>query len=593
MAKHCDASAEDLDRSPYDRVDEFETFNADATDDDVVISHPERDGDVDYRRPLIRAMARDARARKSGCRKRDNNWSVDKIFDEGICDIADTELDAVGLNEGTVKQYKLRSLLILVARDLDSFGELHDHLSQYSTDELDRLGLNDAMSRSTYRKAAKKLKNNDTYELLKEASRNAVDTLYRHGYEFPEAVKQKYDVSYERQTAGSAYSLQTRQYALYDTVKRLLDLIIEQFDSHSDDIGIPDVKSLIGILAHSAYNGRSAEYYEETTQHTFDISAPAWSTYRRHLDTLKVWQVTKLFNDINQALLDYVLSSGVFEGPVDVSYDLTDIETLGREVVDERFVTKDGRWRFASLSITDSNLEFSVCFQLLKSEAQRARDLQKFLRKVTSLVDVRFLFCDRGFDGVEDIEACRAYVPYGWFRHAQDNSDDSRAANDYDKFLEKIEPGGTAVVQNAGFNDLYPPAKLIGYSEADEDGDGHDQLRAFYTDHNLPEDDENRARVIGEINSRYDQRAKIETLFRLIKNILGVSTDTDKPARKAFYLQTSVLFYNLYKAVKTIPSPTHGVEFDISQQEFLEALRIIAFGGPTTPDPLSRVLDEQ
>ena len=73
----------------------------------------------------------------------------------------------------------------------------------------------------------------------------------------------------------------------------------------------------------------------------------------------------------------------------------------------------------------------------------------------------------------------------------------------------------------------------------------------------------------------------------MAKNRFDVATDSDKPPRKAFYFHMSVLFYNLYKIVNTVPSLKHGLEFDTTQNELLEVLHNLALDGPTPPDALA------
>jgi hypothetical protein len=76
-------------------------------------------------------------------------------------------------------------------------------------------------------------------------------------------------------------------------------------------------------------------------------------------------------------------------------------------------------------------------------------------------------------------------------------------------------------------------------------------------------------------------------MFRMAKNEFDVATDTDKPPRKSFYFHMSVLFYNLYKIVNTVPSPRLGLELDTNQKELLEVLHNLALEGPASPDALA------
>ena len=342
------------------------------------------------------------------------------------------------------------------------------------------------------------------------------------------------------------------------------------------------------MFAYAAHHGESIENYMQTAQHSFDLThAFGGSTLRTHIDDLTLWEIEEMFDEVNQALLKYMLDSGVVSKPIMASYDLTDIQSLGLNEYANTFLTEDGRWRFASLSFTDPALEFAFGLRLLKSEAQRARVLKTFLRNLTSMVDVKLFMADRGFDGREDIEACQAFVPGHWVICAQDDSHPVGQSSDYARLRADLEPGGTTVRRNAGYKDLHPPVKLIGYSGADSEADTPSPIRAFYTDISLPDDEDDREELITTINFQYNQRAKIEPLFRMAKNRFDVASDTDKPRRKAFYFHMSVLFYNLYQIVNTVPSPKHGLEFETTQNELLEVLHNLALNGPSPPDALT------
>ena len=587
MAKHQDAFAGETQHSEQERVDEFQTFNSDATDD-VSISHPGGGQQaIELREPLLVAMAQENRLDADG-EISDANGSVDAIFDEALCDVTELALQTVGLDRLQADLNKQRALMLRIAHDLDSFNDLATHVSQYSTTELKQFGLHPARGGSTYRKAAKQLKESGQFERLREACFIAVYALFRNGVPIPETVREKHELSYDAGPAATDFSRGARQLGLYNLVEALLQTVVQNVSFGRSANKSRQLRSLIGVFAYAAHHKESIENYMQTAQHTFDLSdAFAGSTIRGHIDELTLWEIEKMFDDVNQALLEYVIESGVISEPVMISYDLTDIQSLGLNEYDDAFLTEDGRWRFASLSFTDPDLEFGFGLRLLKSESQRARKLKNFLRNLTSMVDVKRFMADRGFDGREDIEACQAFIQGNWVVCAQDDSHPSGQRSDYERLRAELEPGRTAVLPSAGYNDLHPPVKLIGYSGADPEADSPEPVRAFYIGTSTLEHEDDEEELITDINFQYDQRAKIETLFSMAKNRFDIATDTDKPPRKAFYFHLSVLFYNFYKIVNTVPSPEHGIEFDTTQNELLEVLHNIALDGPASPDALT------
>lgn len=585
MAVHQDNFSNKTRHSKQERVDTFTTLNSGATEE-IVISHPWSPDKIEQLKPLLVAMARENWAKFEDDESA-GEQCIDAIFDEALCDVTEFALESNDFDQNIDDLHKLRALMIQVARDLH-FEEVAQHVSQYSGDNLKQYGLRYAYEKSTYRKTAKALKKDDKYASLVEACFVAVHALFWNGVPIPEGVKDKYDLSYDAGPAASDFPEPARQLALYNLVEDLIQIVVENLDLQRGNNKSRDLRTLLGIFAYAAHHERSIEDYHQSAQHSFDLSSAfSATTIRDHIDDLNRWKVGDMFDDINQALLEYIIESGVVSRPLMISYDLTDIQSLGLSEYESRFLTEDGRWRFASLSFTDPAIEYSFGLRLLKSEAPRARELENFLRDLTSMVEVELFMADRGFDGAEDIKACRKFVPGHWVICAQDDSDPQGQSSDFSRLRAELEPGKTAVRPSAGYANLKPPVKLIGYSGADEDDESPGPIRAFYSGISLPDDEDEREEEITKINFRYNQRAKIETMFRMAKNQFDLSTDTDKSIRKAFYFQMSVLLYNLYKIVQTVPAPRSGVELDTTPSELLEVVQNLAFDGPTASDALT------
>jgi len=605
MSEHTDNYADKTKHANQDRVDTFHSFNSESTED-CEISHPGNGRrEVELEKPLLVAMARANRYDPD-----DVEINEDTIFDEALCEVADLALKSADLTEPRPDLHKLRALMIHISWGIDHFADLKEHISSYSKDEIQKFGLNREYEKSTYRKAAKQLKKTQKFELLIDATYIAVHAVFWNGVPIPEKVKTKYNVSYDAGPEASDFPPIARMYALYNLVEQVLEIVTSQLEEHWDVSTSNNLRSLIGVFAQSAYGDGSIETYHESAQHSFNLNNvfPA-STLRYHIDKLKRSTVETIFDNVNRALLRYTLGSGVVSEPLLAAYDLVYVESLGIEDFGDQLQTADGRWRFGQLSLTDPDLEFGFGFRLLRSKRARTAELENLLSNLTAEAEVRLLLADRGFDGRNDIVACRKMLSNkkqspnkkwssnkkqsskeeqpskNWIICAQDYSD-TDPDSDSAQLREQIEPGGSTVVENAGFNNLNPPVKLIGYSGASENDDSPDPIRAFYANHSLPipDDPKKRDSFIQDINFTYNQRAKIETLFRLIKNEFDVGSDTDKPNRKVFYFNISVLFYNIYKIVNTVPSPRYGLEFDVSQKELLEVVRILSFGGVQQPD---------
>lgn len=407
MSTHIDAYANKTDHANQNPVDEFTSFNSSATDD-IILTHPKGGRKaIELQKPQLVAMAQENRYDYDS-EKYEGNQGVDEVFDEALCDVAELSLRQAGMADCEVSIHKLRALIIQEARDLNN-TELANHISQYSSEEIEQFGLKKAYSVSTYRKAKNQVMDTEPEALL-DATFIAVFALFWNGVLIPVPVKEKYNLSYNTGPAASEYSDAVRGSALYAIVSDLLDIIVEPLDFQEDKTA-NELRNLIGAFAHAACINRSVENYEQTAQHLFDLSsAPSGRGITALIAKQKLSKVKNMFDEIYQRLLKYVLESGVVPEPVLVSYDLTKIESLGITEFDDTFLTEDGRWRFASLAFTDPDLEFAFGLRLLKSKDRRSEVFSNFLRDLTSMVDVRLFMADREFDGAEDIEACRKFV---------------------------------------------------------------------------------------------------------------------------------------------------------------------------------------
>lgn len=592
MAHHTDSYAPETELVPQDEHQEFDAVNESVTAESS-LSRPADDSlRADLQKPLLVALARTNREQLTADGLLDET-DHDYYFDAVACDIAPVALSHAGFTLSDRDLEKYRALLLQELRGLPTNQALADYVADYGPGARAVLGLGDARSRSTYQKTRRALKTTGRLDAFQNAAKHTAHGVFGLGVPLPESVQERYDLSLDLGPVGDDYSVQTRQYALYALVRDLLDIVVENLTFDRGTNSSVSVESLLGVCAHSALPGTSIESYAETARHLYDLDDAISGTRTYGLaGSLAPWEVNAVFDDVTYALLAYASDAGVIPDRPVVSYDLTNLQGLDTGGLGQRFRTADGRWRFASLACTDSQLEFSLGLRLLKSQSQRASVLRNLLRNLTSTLDVRLVMLDRGFDGVADIEACRDFVGDNWLICAQNDQRTTSRQYDFTKLTEALSPGETAVIDPAGYDDLHPPTQLLGYSGS-TDSDSLTPLRAFYSDIDLPADDDARSTLITRLNFVYNRRAKIETMFRLTKNRLALGSTTDDPSRMLFYYNVSVLFYNLYKLVNNTPAPPAGLELDVSQTELLAVIRNLAFTGPTQPPALTALIDDQ
>lgn len=559
-------------------VEDFESFNSKSTED-TEVSHPGGGREqIELEKPLLVAMAKQNR-KEPECDHLEGDACVDAVFDEAFCDVSGLALDDAGYSGTDADLPKLRALMIKIVRGLNHYSTLESYISDLPSESVNKYGLEQPYGKSTYRKFAKELKKQGDYGILQDACFIAVHMLFCMGVVLPEEVKDRYNLSYEAGPDGDNFSDDVNELALLRHVDRLLDIIAESLTLPREGDNASFIRGLFGVFATAALTGESIEDYDDLARYFFNLGGVSKATnIRKQIDKLSLEEVQDMFDAVNMDLLKYVLESGVVGDGCLLAYDLTDIQSLRITDLNESFLTEDGRWRFASLAVTDSSLEFAIGLRLLRSERQRSSVLKNLLRGLPDELDVGLLMLDRGFDSARDIEVCRTFLPEKWTICIQDYSGSKQGNSDFERIREELEPGGAECLRSAGYSNLKPPTCVIANSGADESDETVDPVRAFYRDGCLGVEE------IEKHNFTYNNRARIETIFRLAKNQFDIATDSKKPARKSFYFHISVLFYNIYKIVNTVPGPHSGIELDVTTKELRTAIQVTGFNG-ISPSP--------
>lgn len=595
MATHTDGMADETDHATQDRVSEFQSLNAEVVGDITARDLYQSVEEINLQKPIILALAKTNKRDEFTDSPADD---TDTIFDEAVCDVAHRCFELAGLEDQPIPSHHLPALLLQEVRDISGYGDLADYIDDYASAQLAQFGLQRTYDQSTYRKARNKLDDEGPADVVAEAAVIAANALFANGVPVPATVQNRYNLSYEVDPDASAFPVEARDLALYTMTAELLDIVVEHLDFNRDPNKSRDLRSVVGAFARAATDERSIEEYHHRARHQFGLdTALKGSTIRSHIGKLDHPEVKEMFDDIHQALLGYVIDSEGLSAPT-MSYDITKIQG-GTEPDSHPYRREDGKWEIASLGITDPDLEFAVGHRILKSNSSRHSELKNLLRNLAAHTDVGLLMTDRGFDGAADIVACRTFAEDDWLIFGQDYSDTDQGNDDFERLREKLEPGKTAVVEGAGYSNLNPPVKLIGYSGASEDDDSIEPFRAFYTnievkpaDERGQTDTDEAAETIQELNFTYNQRSKIETMFRLSKNDFDVATDSKRTAQKAFYYNMSLVFYNVYKIVNTVPAPNNGLEITTSQKELLAVMENLAFGGPRQPAAQTYLQDQ-
>lgn len=201
--------------------------------------------EVELQKPLLVVLAKE---NKSDI---DSDWSdqegsVDAIFDEPLCDVANLALQTVGAPTERVELYKLRALLIQLARGLNTYEDLADYIGQYSSAQLERFGLRGSRESLTYRKAAKTLKTTAEFQTVRDACFVAVHALFWNGVPVSQPVRERYQLDYDAGPAATDFSDGARQLALYNLVEDLIRIVVDNLSLHREENASRELRSLLG-----------------------------------------------------------------------------------------------------------------------------------------------------------------------------------------------------------------------------------------------------------------------------------------------------------------------------------------------------------
>lgn len=209
--KHADVAAGKISHSNTDQQSEFETYCPEATEKGV-IERPRAGKEMAY----SVLMANEFKFEPD-----DDN---DKVFDESLCELAEIALNQVDLDDVGCDIQKVRGLMIKIARDINTFADLHDYVSKYS-DNSDQIGLGSSNSASTYNKTRNRLRNNSSLDSLRTATQYAVLALFRNGIPIPKPVQNKYNLSYDLGPEASEFPPEARNHEMYSFINRLLEIV--------------------------------------------------------------------------------------------------------------------------------------------------------------------------------------------------------------------------------------------------------------------------------------------------------------------------------------------------------------------------------
>jgi len=580
-AIHADAYVHDLDSAEADSTSEVDiTYRHDPPVEDyglvaqrgqdVVVEHPVENVEELYHKVHLTVQFAEANQPDKKDEKEPSEGLTSESaaeFDKTILKLAERTLREEGLllDELPGKPRRVQALLLHDAWAMDSHPGLVEHLDETEATAR-RLGFGSIPDQSTFWRTHDALCEEGYRGNIQNAATRAVHAAARHGITIPESALKAHglDVSVpidEREVAGA-----TRRAAIRNWVDSLLDELLEPISFDRLENLRHAVEAIIAAVAQGAYahglnSARpTASWYYETGE------VPTAGQVSRLLRGIDSQEILRMFTDINRRFIRIASEYGFFDRDYNYALDTSWVMYEGKHVGEDGELKlmenpKDGTaWLFAALCVMDVDARFALGLDLVEDKSETTEQFRFLLRTAAREGGVNRVHIDREFYDGDAVRMCRAVAGRNWVIRAKRKGEAA-------ELLEETPEGESNTRKNIDFADVTPDPNLYVYPVPekfrDEDGNTH---MAFLSD--LDPDDID----IGEIFETYSKRWSIETLFRQLKQDVGVETSSPYPEMRLFLLQIATLCYNIHTLLNRATSPKYALRLDVPYYEVLLAM---------------------
>ncbi|WP_254863132.1 transposase [Halovivax gelatinilyticus] len=548
---------------------------------DVTVSHPVADPAELRRRAHITAQL--------AIYNRDL-WDVERspeAFDTAVIDVAERVFEAFEIDVGTLPIERPYTYAILVhdVWKIDSMPGLRQYLQDHPS-TANRIGLAEVPSTASFYRRRNLLREARLRSVFAAVSECIVHAIWRSGHPLPEEIIDRWELDTTPVVTEFDISPETRDEALRNWARELLADASTALSFNRDSSRVSySIEQYIGLLAHSTLQQVGLTRAQNTAGWVFgDAVVPGGDGLLKHITALDLDKIESQFATAHSQVFDRFAARGLFDDPIDLAFDTTEIIWWGDEMdatIGKRRPEKDAtpKWVFALLVGFNSDVRVNFGAVHVRSKDRHASVLEELLSTATANAEPRYAFCDKEFYDGSVIEALRTGLGKQWVIKAQnyDSIEDfiKKTPSDEPGFIKEIEATSAKPRPNAFAipKKLHRQQTLINFRTTDQvlDPDGSASTHTVYlTD---MDDVETTPEVI---KFRYDYRWNVETANRQFKRVLPNTASQNVRAR-IYCANIATLFINWHSLINRTLSPTYNLPLTVTRNELLTAIRDVAF----------------
>jgi len=580
--------------------------------EETSLRHPVDDPDeLDHRKHVTAQFAEENRDDHA-------DETTAEQFDSAILEFADRACTNAGIDVSTlpVEEEYVRAFFLDSVWQLHSIPAVRRHLTAHPA-TVERIGFDSVPSQTSFYRRREALPDVGWQANVEEASKRAVHAAWRLGVPVPNDIRTAWDLTQTTVVRGYPLSPATKREALRNWVRLLLRMVVSDLSFYRAGNTSYGIAQYIGMFAHSALQSIGITRGPDTAAWLYDPDTiPSGNAPLEQIksDKLDVETLEDQFASAHASVLQLCANHGLFDDPVDLAYDTTDITWWGipsDDTVGKRNPAKDATpdWVFAVLTTITNDAR--VCFGIkhVKSKDQHDAALDDLLRTATTHAPINHILADKEFYDGSIIDEFRKHVGPEWIIKAQEGE----PVEELIRILPTDKPGihrnlgvtSTTPTPNAFFipNNFTGEEPLIDVrnvdlQQASDDqhtladfgtADTHQKATEQRTLHNAQDagcsatshtayltdmdDDQTTAELI---DSLYGDRWSIEAAIKNIKRDVHPVCESGNRKLRIYFANIAVLFFNWHALINRALSPRYALPLDVSHHELLTAIRDVA-----------------
>lgn len=547
--------------------DHAERFNGELPGK-LQISHPvDSVEEFEHRQHLVAALA--ASSDEELSTQTDDSNSV--RFDEVLLSMIDQvlALEGVSLSHVDIPPRYVKSFFLFQAHEFDSRPAFIEYLEE-NEETLNALGFNSVKNQSTFARWFNRLEEEGVAESVEQASTRAVFAAFRYQHEsLPTALTEELEAS-SRIDEGDI-SRATEREAIRNWVRYLLSRVLESFSfNRADNKSLP-VEAFFGAIAlAAAYDTNISQAKELAGWHYDSATVPGKSNLSSQISGFDITGVSRAFEDVHDRFFSIVDEFGIFDGPLDVVVDATEIPYWGEKTAwtigQRRANNSSEHWRYGQLVGAENRARFAFGVRPLQSKDMSYSQLRSLLHRASAHTELGYVFGDREFHAGEAVEVIRPFVDDRWIIKAGKQSDDIKT------LLDDAVSGESLPSVNAGLQNVSPPPNAFAVPIPDYAVGGNNRTHdAYITD--LPVKDTD----LKGLQFKFHNGWNIERGFKQQKSDFLPRTNSRNANYRLFLMNAAMLFYNFHTLINRAPSPELGLRLDVSAQMVLKGVYDVVF----------------